>query len=136
MMCFFLGNIFTSFQATFFNQVIISFCITVIRIKKICKYNSILCHFYVYHCVASIYHIIMHFLKKYVRIKILVLINKLSPKLDEINACCACKYNSYLPISLSLYRPPTSSHENIRKTEIKFFFPISYFEITLLLTFI
>ncbi len=43
----------------------------------------------------------MHFFAKYVRIKIeyhtiLVLMNKLSPKLDEINASYACKYNSIL----------------------------------------
>ncbi len=49
-----------------------------------------------------IYHIIMHFLEKYVSIKIkdhkiLVLMSIiLSSKLDEVNASCAHKYNSIL----------------------------------------
>ncbi len=93
---------FTSFCATFFNQVIISFCVAVIRIKEICKYNSVLCDFHVFHCISLIYHIIIRFLEKYVRIKIkdskiLVRMSILSSKLDEVIASYACnKYNSVL----------------------------------------
>ncbi len=50
-----------------------------------CKYNSTLGDFHVFHCISSVYHIIMHFSKKYVRIKIedlniLILMNKHSQK--------------------------------------------------------
>ncbi len=49
------------------------------------KYNSILWDFYVFHCISSIYHIIMHFFEKYVGIKIedhkfFVLMNESSQK--------------------------------------------------------
>ncbi len=65
------------------------------------KYNSILRDFHVFHSISSIYHIIMHFFEKYAKIKIedhkiLVRINKLSPKFDEINASYTCKCNSIL----------------------------------------
>ncbi len=60
-------------------------------------YNSILRDFHVLHCISSIYHIIMPFFEKYIRIKIenhkiLVLMSKLSPKSDEINTSYPCKY--------------------------------------------
>ncbi len=66
-----------------------------VRASYACKYNSILL------CISLIYLIIMHFFEKCIRIKIedhkiLVLMNKRSPKLDEINASYACKYNSIL----------------------------------------
>ncbi len=60
-----------------------------------------MCDFHVFHCISLIYHIIMHFLKKCVTFKIknhkiLVGMSILSKKLDEVNARCACKYNSIL----------------------------------------
>ncbi len=66
-----------------------------------CKYNSILRDSHVFHCISSIYHIIMHFFEKYIRIKIenykiLVLMSKLSLKLDEVNASYPYKCNSIL----------------------------------------
>ncbi len=64
-----------------------------------CKYNSILWDFHVFRCISLIYHIIMYFFEKYVRIKIeehkiLILTGILSSKLDEVNASYTCKYNS------------------------------------------
>ncbi len=46
--------------------------------------------------ISLIYNIIIHFFKKYVRIKIkdykiLIRMSKLSPKLDEVNVSYACK---------------------------------------------
>ncbi len=66
-----------------------------------CKYNSILWDFHVFHCISSIYHIIIHFFEKYIRIKrkdykILVQTSKLSLKLDEVNVIFFCKLNSIL----------------------------------------
>ncbi len=54
------------------------------------KYNLILSDFHIFSCISSIYHIIMHFFKKYVRIKIedhkiLVPKSTLSLKSDEVN---------------------------------------------------
>ncbi len=58
-------------------------------------------HPLLFHCISSIYHIIMHFFEKYLRIKIedrkiLVLMNILLRKLDEINVSYVCKYNIIL----------------------------------------
>ncbi len=61
----------------------------------------------------TIYHIITHFLEKYVRIKIenhkiLILISKLSPKLDEVNTGYLSKY-----VMETLWKPYyfNSAHE-------------------------
>ncbi len=59
------------------------------------------CETHVFHCISMIYHIIIHFFEKYVRIKIkahiiLVQLSKLSLKLNEVNANYACKLNSIL----------------------------------------
>ncbi len=81
--------------------MIILFCVVVIRIEEICKYNSVLYDFHVFHCISLIYHIIRHFLEKYVTTKIkdhkiLVQMSILSSKLDEVNASYVCKYSSIL----------------------------------------
>ncbi len=52
-------------------------------------------------CVSSIYHAIIHFFEKYASIKIenhkiFTLMNKLSPKLDEVNGSYLCKYSTVL----------------------------------------
>ncbi len=62
MIYFFVGGIFQSghFLGVF----------AVIRFAEICKYNSALCDLRVFHCISSIYHILMLFLEKYVTIKI------------------------------------------------------------------
>ncbi len=80
---------------------ILSLKLDEINASYACKYNSILWDFHVFHCTSSIYHKIMHFFEKLIRIKIkdhkiLVLMSILSPKLDEVNASYAYKYNSIL----------------------------------------
>ncbi len=64
-----------------------------------CKYTSILWDFYVFQCISTIHHIIIHFSKKYLRrklknINILVLISKLLSKLEEVKAGYLFKHNS------------------------------------------
>ncbi len=91
-----LKNIKFLFEWVYFHQNLDE-----VNASYACKYNSVLWDFHVFHCISSIYHIIMHFFEKYVRIKIedhkiLLLLNKRSPKFDEINASYACKYNLVL----------------------------------------
>ncbi len=65
------------------------------------KYNSILWDFHVFQCISLIYQVIIHFFEKYIKIQVedhktFFLMNKLSPKLDEVNSNYPCKYNSIL----------------------------------------
>ncbi len=66
-----------------------------INTSYVCKYNSIRGRL---TCTLSIYHIIMHFFEKYIRIKIedykiLVLLSGSSRKLDKPNTRYLHKYN-------------------------------------------
>ncbi len=95
-----------------------------------CKYiNSVLWDFHVIFRISSIYYIITQFFKKYVRVKIedhkiLVLMSKLSPKLDEINVSYPCKYKSQ-SCETFMYFINFTSYEGCSKSKVPYF--LSFF---------